>query len=210
MILAFALAVITAYDMYKEVWSGKLHEEWKVEKPMSFYDFCIRLSEQMLHYDPTQKQYKGEECLRCNTQPNMQQRQKRERKEPPWEEVDKQQLQEAKKGGMNSRLCGDLNKFIHHAESFEPTKQRKCSYCGEEGAITKCGSCSTPDHPIFLHSITHRKKSKSCCYKWHNDLNFGMACTDNKECLNKKKKDFKTPTKTAEKKNATHIRSLKK
>ena len=207
MILAFALAVIGAFDMYKEVAFGKLREEWKVEKPMSFYEFCIRLSEQMLRYDPTQKQYKGKEFQRCNTQPSMKQR---KRKEPPKEVVDREDLQQAKKGGINSRLCGDLNKFIHHAESFEPCKQRICAYCGEMGAITKCESCSTPENPIFLHSLTHRKNSKPCCYKWHNDHSFGLAKTDIKDCLNKKMKDFKTPTKTAEKKNATHIRSLKK
>ena len=206
MILAFALVVITAYDFYKEVALGELDPEWKVEKPLSFFDFCIELSSQMLKYDPTEQKY-GEEKMRCNTQKNKKQRQKREQEK---EEVSKEQLKQAQKGGLDSRLCGDLTRYTHHAEKFVSVDQRKCSYCGVKGATIKCTVCSTDDNPIFLHNLSQRKNSKPCILHWHNELLFGIASKDQREHLNKRLSDVKTPTKTAAKKNAAHIRKLSK
>ena len=43
-----ALAVVVAYDMYLECCKGKLNAEWKIEKPLDFWHFREKLTEQML------------------------------------------------------------------------------------------------------------------------------------------------------------------
>jgi hypothetical protein len=56
---ALSIAVIAAYDMYIECCEGGLDEEWFiVEKDrLSFRDFWLKLSQQMLKYDPHQQMY---------------------------------------------------------------------------------------------------------------------------------------------------------
>ncbi len=60
MIHGKALAVVVAYDMYLECSEGELEPAWKVEKPMDFWSFREKLSEQMLQYKPTRRKYPGD------------------------------------------------------------------------------------------------------------------------------------------------------
>ena len=39
------LAVVTVYNMYLECYEGYLEEAWKVERPMTFWEFCEKLLE---------------------------------------------------------------------------------------------------------------------------------------------------------------------
>jgi hypothetical protein len=60
MIHGKTLALVVAYDMYLECTEGDLEPSWKVEKPMDFWSFWEKLSEQMLQYKPTHHKYPGD------------------------------------------------------------------------------------------------------------------------------------------------------
>ena len=59
---AKALAVVIVYDIYLEVTDGELHPAWKVkdELKLDFWSFRAILSNQLLSYHPTQRQYLGD------------------------------------------------------------------------------------------------------------------------------------------------------
>ena len=76
------MVVVVAYDMYCEVAKGKLNPSWKIQKPMSFWQFCNRLGIQMLYYDPKYCIYPGDERMRPHTALNKVQRKKSQDKSP--------------------------------------------------------------------------------------------------------------------------------
>ena len=49
MLHAKYLAVVTDYDMYLECDEGGKEEEWKVEKPTTFWEFCEKFSDNILN-----------------------------------------------------------------------------------------------------------------------------------------------------------------
>jgi hypothetical protein len=67
---AMSMGVIAAYDMYLECSEGMLDAAWMVAKKdrMSFSQFRLRLSEQMLMYDPRNDLYAGNNKFRRTTQ----------------------------------------------------------------------------------------------------------------------------------------------
>ncbi len=73
---ALSMAVIAAYDTYIECCEGGLDAEWSVDAKnrMSFRDFRLRLSEQMLSYDSQNQSYKGDEAFRAVTKLSKQKR----------------------------------------------------------------------------------------------------------------------------------------
>ena len=60
---ALSMSVIAAYDMYIECCEGGLDSEWFVEAKdrMTFRDFRLLISEQMMTYDPRAQLYHGDE-----------------------------------------------------------------------------------------------------------------------------------------------------
>jgi hypothetical protein len=71
---AKALGTCEAYDMYMEVAEGDLKEEWQVAKPVDYQMWREVLSETMLHYNPRQRKYLGDDEFRLSTQQNRKQR----------------------------------------------------------------------------------------------------------------------------------------
>ena len=63
---ALSIAVIAAYDMYVECCEGGLDPEWFVKEKdrMSFQDFRLELSHQMLTYNPKDQLYLGDANFR--------------------------------------------------------------------------------------------------------------------------------------------------
>ncbi len=59
---AQAMGVVAAYDMYMECADGQLDNSWAIpmNKRMTFTQFCMKLSEQMLTYDPHHNNYPGD------------------------------------------------------------------------------------------------------------------------------------------------------
>ena len=66
---ALLIAVIAAYDMYVECCEGGLDPEWFVKEKdrMSFRDFRLELSHQMLTYNPKDQLYLGNANFRSVT-----------------------------------------------------------------------------------------------------------------------------------------------
>ncbi len=62
---AMSMGVIAAFDMYLECSEGLLDAAWMVAKKdrMSFSQFRLRLSEQMLLYDPRNDLYAGDKKI---------------------------------------------------------------------------------------------------------------------------------------------------
>ncbi len=59
---AKSMGIIAAYDMYNECCDGLLDASWAIPKKrrMGFTEFRIKLSEQMLKYDPRDNHYPGD------------------------------------------------------------------------------------------------------------------------------------------------------
>jgi hypothetical protein len=51
---------------------GDIEPAWKVEKPMYFWSFREKLSEQMLQYKPTRRKYPGDANMQAATQQSRQ------------------------------------------------------------------------------------------------------------------------------------------
>jgi hypothetical protein len=69
MLLAKTMAIVVAYDMYKEAAKGTLNPDWKVEKPVFFFVFREELARSMLlQYTPTARNYPSESFVRVLTQ----------------------------------------------------------------------------------------------------------------------------------------------
>ena len=64
-----ALAIVVAYDMYKEHAEGEICSDWKIEpkKVMDFHTFRDRLSTQGLSYSPVYGRYPGDKAMRVYT-----------------------------------------------------------------------------------------------------------------------------------------------
>ncbi len=66
---AMFMGIVACYDMYHECCSGDLDESWKVNETerMSYPEFPLKLSEQMLTYNPSNGVYAGDEKFRLMT-----------------------------------------------------------------------------------------------------------------------------------------------
>lgn len=69
MLMAKAIGVLVAYDMYLECVEGGLAPEWKLdtEEIMTLHDFHQELSSQMLNYHPSKRLYPGDAHMRDST-----------------------------------------------------------------------------------------------------------------------------------------------
>jgi hypothetical protein len=65
-----SMGAVAAYDMYKECCEGLLDSTWKIaeKEMMSYTELRMKLSEQMLEYDPWNNQYNGDDNLHLFTQ----------------------------------------------------------------------------------------------------------------------------------------------
>ena len=63
------MGIVATYDMYKECCDGLLDATWKVDEKdrMSYTEFCMKLSKQMLEYDPKKNLYDGDDKQRAFT-----------------------------------------------------------------------------------------------------------------------------------------------
>ena len=137
MLHAKKIAVSVAYSMYIEVAEGNLDQDWKVDSPLSFWDFRDRLSKQMLEYNPINLLYPGDENMRSVTRIE-----KRKRIGRPYQKskdtnplfVCKEDLCEeiVKKRETDKRLCGDLTCLTSHVISTKKYKNGGvCAWCGK-------------------------------------------------------------------------------
>ena len=55
-----SLAIVVAYDIYKECAEGRIDSEWEIEHPIDLWIFRDVLSKQMLQYSPTHQLFPGD------------------------------------------------------------------------------------------------------------------------------------------------------
>lgn len=205
---ALSLAVVIAYDVYKECCEGELQEEWKNDNPVDFFTFRETLSLQMLRYNPRSELYPGDEQMRAVTSlPRA------KRKSMVTDHVTRSQLERAKRS-RTSRLCGDIDKLCHHVSSIASlTKPRKCAWCGVD-TYKMCGVCkdstSKKGIPLHYNQTKGEGQGEMCFYHYHNDGMFGLGRNDGTSLLNQKgkKAEWKKPSKSDIEQNKAHINSL--
>jgi len=140
------MSVIAAYDMYIECCEGGLDSEWFVEAKdrMTFRDFRLLLSEQMMTYDPRAQLYHGDENFRKVTRLG-----KRKKKgtvtywkgEKGGVSLENYKIAKTSSRHSPSRLCGPLDDFEKHIASVtRKTHYNNCAACGKRTAW-KCGLC---------------------------------------------------------------------
>jgi len=202
---AFVLAIVVAYDMYKECCEGKFDFEWECA-PISFWDFRHILSMQQLQYSPTKCMYPGDDRMRANTKLNKKKQSLSKRGEIPVSKFKKQRLLKT------GRCCGDLDKLTHHAEKVITLKRGKiCGYCGET-TYKVCGiCCDEKGSPIPLHYNSKDPKGNTkwlmCFNHYHNDNQFGLAKND-AVMMKTTKKDWYTPSTSNLKEHKEYVQDI--
>jgi hypothetical protein len=121
-----AMALVVAYDVYKECAEGNLNLTWKVEKPVTDKRFHDVLSRQLLKWSPVNQVYAGDKRMRRVSKLNRMQRQmKRQRSHFVERYEDAVSLDDFKKckSGIALRLCGNLIDFKRHILHVVVNKQ---------------------------------------------------------------------------------------
>ena len=143
---AMTMGVIAAYDdMYLECSDGLLDAEWKVAKKdiMSFSKFQMKLSEQMLTYDPRKNLYPGDDKFRRSTQAHKERR--KSSKDFSAEEVLFPEtgvtMKNLRAARERERICTTMEKTMKHFEAIRKTTNAgACEVCGSQ-SYWKCGVC---------------------------------------------------------------------
>jgi len=213
------LAVVVAYDMYREAATGSLCDEWKVARPMGFHEFRDRLSGQMLSYSPTKRAYPGDSQFRAATKQahkrrlHTNARHGRQKKQGKLSATTVASCgtyalstQEYKEAVASGRVSTDLMQLAKHLGSFvrNPTKCGvNCHWCGEK-AYTVCAECD-----IALHNFPPKgkQKGKACSIHYHDPHCFGLGRMDcsGKGVPSRQGITWQMPSKAAKKANRQHI-----
>ncbi len=178
---ALSVAVIAAYNMYVECCKGGFDEKWFIAETdrLSFRDFWLELSRQMLTYGPRQQMYRGDENFR--TVPKLGGKRKVGVRARYWK---------GEKGGVSienfkiaktstryspSRLYSPLDDLEKHiASNLRRHHPGECAVCGRS-TYWKCGLCNK--------RICLGAGGKGCQIALHNDSMFGLARCDFSEVL---------------------------
>ena len=193
-----ALAIVVAYDIYRECCAG-LMLEWKRE-PVDFHRFRERLAKQMLTYSPKNLKYAGDEKFRVHTQLPKFKRAKTcfssssaslssSTLYTTDSGVNKMALEQA-----DERLCGFLNRLLQHEKKMEKIDAKKnshllCVCCGKP-TYWRCSQC--PDKPP-LHATPPEGRENSCFLHYHNASSLGLWRSDWYFKAGRKKRDWKYP-----------------
>ena len=189
-----ALAVVVAYDMYKECKSEAfeefdLTEEQAKRSLLNFHEFREKLSTQGLKYHPKDQRYPGDSRMRPNTQLNKKHlvtqlakrnAKRREARAANGRVVTPQIFREAKKTNQSTkrRLCGNLGSLTDHIESIARVKSGNlCAWCGQT-CYTKCSICDLGCHN---DDSKGKNKGKQCFIHLHDDACYGLGWKDRYE-----------------------------
>ena len=107
---AMSLGIVACFDMYIECCDGDLDPSWKVEPKnrMSYAAFLMRLSEQILQYDPRNDEYAGDNRLRMATQ----QPKKRRRSSRDFTETEEESFPDTGVTITNLRAARQTRRFV--------------------------------------------------------------------------------------------------
>jgi len=198
MLHAFLLAIVTAYDMYKECALASL-DEWKIDRKniITFKEFRLKLGTQLLEYDPKNKHLPGDERMRSFIIQSKEKRRKRD-----TNGITQDDFRRAS-AGKKTRLCGDLNKLCDHIKSKQGYKDgRNCAVCGKT-CYTKCEVCGE-----FMHFGAGKNDVLNCHLDWHNSMMLGLCRKDLQTYHHRPMAEYKTPTKAQRQRNCDLIESF--
>ena len=207
------MAIVVAFGVYVECCDGKIEPEWAIEekKRMDFFAFREKLGKQMLTYSPNAQHFPGDQFMRSVTSKPKINRAIEKRKSGEYL-ASEAQFRRAKRY-RTSRLCGNLDKLCHHANSIiRLSKPKICAWCGVN-SYTACGVClDVKRKPVTLHynSTKGPAKGEMCFYHYHNDLCFGLGRNDLTGILNGVKGTWEKANKETMRENAEHIRKFAK
>ena len=207
-----AIAKSMAYSIYLQCAEGKVDPDWKLANPMSGPAFRQQMSRQMCEYRAVNLQYPGNEKMRASTQTN---RRKRRCRDDTLELCDDERfrvsynhyLDKKLPRGLKSRLCSDnLTLLKEHLHSFEKAGKGICQVCGKKECYTRCKLCNL--HACYKSGTT--MTTLSCSIDLHDDYYFGLTLDDRVHLFGEIKSKFKKATASEIKKNAAHIKKLRK
>jgi hypothetical protein len=198
MLHAKAMAIVVAYDIYKELAEGEVHQDWKVVKTVDFHVFRETLARQMLSYNPKALKYLGDDKFRVFTQAAK----ARRAPAPPVPATNEAvgHITATSAGvcedtlthhASKKRLCGFVGSIKAHYDACnameEKGKKLKCVFCGKP-AYQYCSLCKAA-----MHKHPQNEGESSCFFLWHDTGCFGLA-RDDWKITNKKMKDWTYPT----------------
>jgi len=205
---AKALAITVAYDVYKEVCEGKLDPAYKIDHPVTFFQFREKLAKQMLHYSPKHRKYHGDDKFCCATRQLIGVRSPSPRRSlvlNPSSSDDTSTIASVatrdQVEAASDRLCGDLGCFEKHEAAMTQFKNyRSCVICGR-AAYWKCSKC--PGQPVLhRHPPKDNADNIPCHVKYHNTIRFGITRAEST------KRKWNEPTPEVSKKHAQVIKKV--
>jgi len=174
---AMSLGIIACYDMYKECCEGELDASWKISEKhrMTYSEFRLKLSKQMLLYDPRKEVYAGDNKFRICTQ------QPRKRRRSKDLSVSEESFPDTGVTAANliiartlPRFCTTINDIQRHFGAIEKkSNQGTCEVCGAN-TYWKCGLCG-----IYMCLLDKRHWNGARCVFLHHQENFfGLSRSD--------------------------------
>jgi hypothetical protein len=189
---AMSMGVIVAYDMYLECSEGMLDAAWMVSKKdrMSFSQFRLRLSEQMLRYDSRNDLYAGNNKFRRTTQ--MHKMRRKGSKDFYAEEFLETGVTLTNLRAAGKRICATMEHAQKHFDTIiKKTNAGPCEVCG----LPTYRMCITCGKYMCLLNKRNWNGAK-CAFLFHSEKFSGLARSDYLDVLGngwengeKKKKD---------------------
>jgi hypothetical protein len=203
------MGIVAAYDMYKECCDGMLDSTWKVDVKdrMSYTEFRMKLSKQMLEYDPKKNMYNEDDKQRSFTQNN---KVRRSNDDNDMESCEQRELLYPEDGltlanfklartfpRLQCKLASDFGR--HLANIVVATNSKPCKVCGRK-CLTKCFICGK------LMCTNQRKwNGARCDLLFHSDEFFGQARSDYQTVHGKEVIAWKPPSQQTIKRNERRI-----
>ena len=174
-----SIAITAAYDIYRYCCDGLADPSWAVAEKdrMSFRQFRMTLSEQMLNYHPKSGLLPGDENFRAYTKYSRKQKTAAKRKIEKVKYDDEGvsvRNYKIAKTHSSQRLCGNLDQFLEHSNSMARfTNAHLCEVCGNK-TRWKCLKCEK-----WMCVLESGKFSGcQCLIRFHSDSFFGLARSD--------------------------------
>ena len=206
---AKSMGIIAAYDMYNECCDGLLDASWAIPKKrrMGFTEFRIKLSEQMLKYDPRDNRYAGDHKFRRFTQHHKLRRgigsaNSMGTNDDEVFSNDGLTFEVFKKARELPRFCTTLEQLNNHFRNVvKLNNAAKCEVCGEK-TIWRCDIC-------LKHLCTLNKRTwngAKCLMTYHNENFYGLARSDYRTVHGKNVEGWTAPDDKAFERNARRVK----
>ena len=204
---AQSIGIIAAYDMYIECCEGGLDATWKVDakKRMTFAQFRLRLSEQMLQYNPVTNLYPGDNMFSTNKSSKKKRRAKSDESDDDARRIVKTKttgvtMENYEAAVESGRLCGTAEELREHFYSVNQDKgnnRKPCEVCGES-TIWRCELCNKP----LCTKDKKKWNGAKCIFQYHNHDFFGLSRSDHNLLHGKDLRTWVPPTDYVVSKNA--------